>query len=311
MNKTKSSLEQSGIKGNVKSIETKKYYTIKKSGKIKQGKLKEYSLETYDGDGNMLSLNFRTSTFDMKILYEYDSKKNILKESTFEKDVLDSEIIYKYDLNGNLIEDLVISQNDTYRIGTKYEYDSKGNLIKEHTTNSVGLDQEEIHKYDSEGKEIEFYSFCGGELNSKNTYKHDSKGNTIEINYYDAKEKLIETRKYEYDSKGNKIVFVYLPDGTLIKKEILNANGEIIEMYLSNSEGNLYLKLKCNYNYNSFGNLVKRDFYDSETNTTYQETHKYKLDHNNNWIKDITLRNKGNSIIIIRKIEYYGKTQDE
>lgn len=309
MNKTVSILYKCEINGKVKSIETKTYYTNKKFSEIKKGKLKEYSLKVYNEDGYILSHNFRTSKFDMKILYEYDSKMNFLKERVFKKDVLDYEVIYKYDIKGNLIEELVISPNDTYCIGTNYEYDSKGNLIKEHMKNTEDFDREEIHKYDSEGKEIEFYSFSNGEPNSKNIYKYDSKGNTIGIDYYDSKEELIGKHKYEYDSKGNKTEFVYLPDETLIKKNILNANRKIIEMYLSNSEGNLYLKLK--YNYNSLDNLEEKCLYDSNGNISYKETHKYELDQNNNWTKDIVLKSKRGSLIIIRKIEYYGKTQNK
>lgn len=303
MNKTQRTLEQSGIRGNVKSIETKTYYISRKSGEIKKGKLKYYDLEIYDEDGYRLSHNFRTSKYDMKVLYKYDSNRNILKESVFEKEVLDYEMIYKYDSNENLIEELVISPNDTYIIGTKYEYDSKGKVIKEHISNSEDLDRVQVHKYDEEGKEIEFYSFCGGEPDSKNIYKHDSKGNTIEIDYYDSEEKLIGIHKYEYDSKGNKTEFVYLANGRLIKKNILNANGNVVEMYYSNKEGNLYLRLK--YNYNSLGNLREKYSYDSKNNITYQETHQYELDQYNNWIKDIILKSKRGSEIIIRKIEYY------
>lgn len=309
MDKTISNLYKCGINGIVKYIETKKYYISKKSGEIKKGKLKEYSLESYYEDGYMLSQNFRTSKFDMKILYEYDSNRNILKESVYENEILNYEVIHKYDLNGNLIDSLNISTNDKYRIGTKYEYNSMGNLIKEHITDSVDLDREEIHKYNSEGKEIEFYSFCNGEPNSKNIYKYDAKGNIIEIDYFDSEEKLMSKHKFEYDSKGNKTEFVYLSNGRLIKKNILNTNRKIIEMYLSNSEGNLYLKLK--YNYCSLDNLIEKCSYDSNGNILYKETHEYELDQNNNWTKDIILKNKRGSLIIIRKIEYYGKTQDK
>ncbi len=309
MNKTQNCLEQSGINWNVKSIETKTYYISRKSGEIKKGKLKHFDLEVYDEDGYRLSHNFRTSKYDMKVLSEYDSNMNIFKESVFEKEALDYEMIYKYDLNGNLIEELVVYPNDNYRGGTKYEYDSKGKVIKEHISNSEDLDRVQIRKYDTEGKEIEFYSFCGGEPNSKNIYKHDSKGNTIEINYYDEKEKLIGIHKYEYDSNGNKTEFVYLANGKLIKKNIINANRKVVEMYLCNSAEDLYLKLK--YNYNSLANLMEKCSYDSNGNILYKETHEYELDQNNNWTKDIVLKNKRGSLIIIRKIEYYGKTQNK
>ena len=309
MNKTKSSLEQSEIKGKVNSIETKSYYISRKSGEIKKGKLKHYDLEIYDEEGYRLSHNFRNSKYDMKVLSEYDSNRKILKESVYEKEVLDYEVIYKYDLNGNLIEELVVYPNDNYRGGTKYEYDSKGKVIKEHISNSEDLDRVQIRKYDTEGKEIEFYSFCGGEADSKNIYKHDSKGNTIEIDYYDSEEKLIGIHKYEYDSNGNKTELVYLANGRLIKKNILNANGKVVDMYYTNKEGNLYLRLK--YNYNSLGNLSEQYSFDSNNNITYQEIHQYELDQYNNWIKDIILKSKRGSEIIIRKIEYYGKTQDK
>lgn len=309
MNKTVSILYKCEINGKVKSIETKTYYTNKKFSEIKKGKLKEHSLVVYDEDGYMLSQNCRTSKFNMKILYEYDSNWKILKESVFEKEVLDYEMIYKYDLNGNLIESLINSPNDTYCIGTNYEYDSKGNLIKEHMKNTEDFDREEIHKYDSEGKKIEFYSYSNGEPNSKNIYKYDSKGNTIGIDYYDSKEELIGKHKYEYDSKGNQTELVYLANGRLIKKNISNANKKLIEIYYCNSAEDLYLKHK--YNYNSLDNLTEKCSYDSNGNILYNETHEYELDQNNNWTKDIVLKNKRGSLIIIRKIEYYGKTQNK
>ena len=87
MNKTQNCLEQSGINGNVKSIETKTYYISRKSGEIKKGKLKHYDFEIYDEEGYRLSHNFRNSKYDMKVLSEYDSNRKIIKESVFEKEV--------------------------------------------------------------------------------------------------------------------------------------------------------------------------------------------------------------------------------
>lgn len=303
MSKTKNSLEQYEIRGKVRSIETKTYCASRKLGEIKKGKLKEHSLSLYDEEGYMQSQYFRTSKFNMKVLYEFDTKKNILKETIFEKDVLDYEVIYKYDIKGNLIEELAVYPNDKSKIVTKYEYDSNGNLIKERITDSIDLDRENIYRYDNKGKEIEFYSFCNGELNTISTYRYDSKGNVIEIDYYDAEEKLIVTRKYEYDSKGDTTELVCLTNGRLVEKNISNVNRKVVEMYLSNSAGCLYLSLECKYN--SFGNLIEKYSYDSNGNMSYKEMHEYELDKNNNWTKDIVLNSKRGINIIIRKIEYY------
>jgi hypothetical protein len=182
MNKTQNYLEQSGINGNVKSIETKTYYISRKSGEIKKGKLKENSLTTFNEQGNLLDDIYKNANNHIQIKNRYDSGGN-LKEELGEINL---------ELGANLDKGI-------YELKYKhtYKYDSKGNLIGKYSYNSKGnLIQKEIYTYNSEGKETEYSNYYKEHIINRNTHKYDSQNNLIETNNYSVDNKLSKKIKY-------------------------------------------------------------------------------------------------------------------
>lgn len=314
MNTTISNLYKCGINGKVKSIETKKYYISQKSGEIKKGKLKEYSLSTFNKQGNVLDEIYKDADRQSELKNRYDSKGN-LKEELVEinlkigkdltKDIYTITLkqTYKYDSKGNIIECLHYNKTENFRKKIIFEYDPMGNIIGKYSYNSKGdFIQKEIYTYNLEGKETEYSNYYKEHIINKNTHKYDSQNNLIETNNYSLDNKLSKKIRYKYDNKGNKAEFIFNSNGELEEKNNFKANGKIIEYYTTNSKGNLYLKNQSNYD--SDRNLIERYSYDSNNNILTKETHNYEFDQKENWIKDIILRSIIGSEIIIRKIKY-------
>lgn len=124
---------------------------------------------------------------ELEHIVNYTTKGNTIeKNQDSPENSLIRKDIYVYNTNKQLIKynhTLTIKQGDSsYNRYEKvtYDYDQKGNLIKEITSESGNWDVTEIYKYDENGNVIEKKSFNPeGEIltDIKYIYKFDSQGN--------------------------------------------------------------------------------------------------------------------------------------
>lgn len=186
----------------------------------------------YDEQGNLIEKNDNGL-----YTYTYDANNNLIKECQG----MDSEIVYEYDTNNNLIKkagnfsmdvytyndnNVLVAEeaywrgntNEEFWIANRKDYDSNGNLIKEKSYSTDGLNHSYTYEYDSNGNMSmsESISYLyGGEL-----ITDGSMGTATHIEYiYDANNNVIEEKgkdydhdsdaweewgkKYEYDSQGS------------------------------------------------------------------------------------------------------------
>ncbi len=115
-----------------------------------------------------------------------------------------------YNLQGNITQFVHFDAADKVTLTTDYEYDIKGNLLKDKTLRNNILFAETNNEYDLIGKLIK-----KTRLNSKNqvdyyfTYEYDLLGNMSKENYF-YNNQLMSIRTFEYDANGNKTKEAYL-----------------------------------------------------------------------------------------------------
>lgn len=92
------------LKGKVKFLEEKTYYTIRKFGEIKKGKLKSSSLTSFNEDGNELIYIFESKKSYVKNINIYNSNGYIFERNSYNSDgILKSRGTYRYDSNRHII----------------------------------------------------------------------------------------------------------------------------------------------------------------------------------------------------------------
>ena len=115
-----------------------------------------------------------------------------------------------YNLQGNIIQYVHFDATDKVTILTNYDYDAKGNLLKDQTLRNNILYAETTYEYDSAGKVAKKTRLNGkGLVDYYFTYDYDSQGNMSKENYFYNKQ-ILSVYTFEYDARGNKIKESYL-----------------------------------------------------------------------------------------------------
>ncbi len=150
--------------------------------------------------------------YTMKLLgYEVEQKNNsqimiLPAEKPIKKKLEDGEeiyyVYYEYDDKGNLIKET--TDDSTYYL---YEYDDRGKLMRETTDNFGGI--ERTYKYNQNGGYAEKHSIYGD--GSYDTYRFDNNGNLI----------------YHEDEYGGSTEYIYDADGKILFEEYITRNGAV------------------------------------------------------------------------------------
>lgn len=209
-----------------------------------------------------------------------------------------------FDKYGNPVEDT----EGVWR--TTWEYDAKGNVIKESyydkDNNSVGKDGyqfSEVYSWDAMNNLIEIRNLnAAGKLMNINgghariVYEYNRTGNLVKLQYYDKNDKLIET-----DSRYAQIMYSYNEMGKISEIVYLDMNGNPT----MSSDG--YAKVVFDYDANS-NYLICRKYYNAKENII--ETDNYKKDINGNTIVYYELDENGKlNDQGVRHAEYDSKNQ--
>ena len=183
------------LKGKVKSI-IEKHYSV--SGE-KKDSLSYTNGVKYNKNGSISEI--LTDTSWLKIFPKYDENNNEIESSFTDQDGNVIKQFFTYDKNGNNIED-----RNEFSIRT-FEYDGKGNIVTEITTNKGKQASSSKYSYDSKNNitEVVFYNSASS-FKSKHTYEYDVNGNIIKDTFFDTPEHAESFRKYtylEFDKNGN------------------------------------------------------------------------------------------------------------
>jgi YD repeat-containing protein len=126
-------------------------YTFGKEGYYSSKKPSATIVYKYSGD-----LLVKMDDGKSLTIYEYDSRRNKVREVTSIKAIKGSKIIteYKYDDNGRLLEESGINQASAFdRRYFRYEYDAEGRLVKKLAFSADGKTSEVLWNYEYDKEE--------------------------------------------------------------------------------------------------------------------------------------------------------------
>lgn len=194
------------------------------------GNYRDRSFYKYDERGNcieQINSNYENGnkyTYSNHYKYIYDEYGNIINENWYSYDRLVYKYYYKYNDSGYCIEQLSYkNENDSTPTKENYIRDNKGNIIETKKYSSFG-DSKIVYEYDNKGNRIkeEYYDKADNEPKRNLLYKYNEEKDIVEEihsdNYYTIK------YIYKYDSKGNwKTQTKYKGNGSIdyiVKREI-------------------------------------------------------------------------------------------
>lgn len=224
--------------------------------------------------------------------YEYDTNGRLLVFETEGSDVQDRcKIQYNYNIKGFLVSEH--EKGFHYETVKKYEYDSKGNLIKcteETESRTKDFTKIRTYQYDEKNRLV-----CEESENYIVNYEYDDNDNLVKEEYADSyflyeynNNQIIHETKYKTSTDADildaEYFFYYDEMGMLIKKcktygtgeyviEYIYKNGLLLQEITYNSSGEE--TSRDTYCYDNVGNITKIT-HESQGNLSYEITYSYR-----------------------------------
>lgn|GEM_PF-2081337 len=191
---------------------------IKSNWYDSDGSLQRTNTFRYDSCGNVIEIATSMSTYwightdgNGKLIIEYDSSGNVLKQSTYSTDNdLTGFTVNTYDGMGNLTERVSYDFEGVATSRKAHSYDDKGNRIETSSYGRKGqLTWKTVNVYDDHGNLIESRGYePDGSLAGKETYEYDPLGNVIKQTQYGSYDDYsvwatAATTYLEFDEYGN------------------------------------------------------------------------------------------------------------
>lgn len=157
----------------------------------------------YSPEGLLLrKTGFENGNVDGEILYEYDEKGNLIRQSGKNAPSIGRDLTkeFEYDENGNLTKQTDLDNQGEVEGWTTFEYDENGKEIMKHVFNSAGMEPDTYelcqwkYEYDGDGRVIEEWkegTEHGGKYEHYE-YEYDESGNICK------KKDLTLSTTYEY-----------------------------------------------------------------------------------------------------------------
>ncbi len=236
-------------------------------------------------------LNFIGGQSDRKTTYEYNNKRQLVKETITEKD-------------GKVVSVTTYTYNNIGRLATVKEVsypNSKGGankVIKDEvlTYNTKGLLVERNLSSDNKGgnKTVKyFYGPADSLIATVTTYKHNS--NVDKVNYKRAFNNLvIECTCLRNDKMTRRETYEWDDEARLISKDVYQRDNKKILSYT--------------YKYDEHDNLISEVAIDDKEVKTIDYQYKYEKDKFFNWTKRSVYDGGSLKYTEIRTIEYFDKT---
>ncbi|MFK8303336.1 RHS repeat domain-containing protein [Capnocytophaga stomatis] len=301
--KTKTDLEQGGLKGRVKrvigykienydpksslpqKIRYEKVYNpqgraIEKIFYEEDGNISKKETWKYDEQGNLLENN-RDSYYEgvhsfSLLTCKYDEKGNKIEE-IWDSNSSSTKFIWKYNEKEEKIEYIRYEDETVSRKGKLIykEVGERGNLVKTIWCEYKFGKTFNVERYYNEHEKLieAIYYEENGNISSKETWKYDDKGNEIENIWYNKNGKIDLKTTWKYDDKGNLIEHIeYNKNGKIDLKTTskYDDKGNKIEAtYYDNQIGKEFFK------YNDKGNLIEKIWYNRNGKIRAKKTWKY------------------------------------
>ena len=189
--------------------------------------------------------------------FEYDEYGNVIKQTLVVNTDGEPEISYieyTYDSYGKLIA-AYSNYADGSEIYYAFEYDEKGNIIKE-TREAEGYEYESNVTYDEHGNAVKMETVTNGvtEIFLKViTYDENGRISKENLTYPDGSEDSVD---YVYNEDGNCIKQIYTdPEGAISTRDYTyDEHGNVVEEVVTDADGNVqYVKTEYELMYIPYG----------------------------------------------------------
>ena len=196
------SREQKKYKANDTIVIEKNLYDL-------QNILTDKTTYDYDQKKNLVKENkfLRQETVQYITSYEYDDKKRKTVESSYNAA---GDLIYKtifgYEGNKLASKETINGKDNTSETVDKYIYDAKGNLVKEYNFNNIDkIETLDEYTYDANNNQTSRVYTKGGNMIAKVLQTYDAKNNLTSSKVMDNEGKVLDDKSYAYtyDEKGN------------------------------------------------------------------------------------------------------------
>lgn len=275
-----------------------------------KGDITEMSKTEYDDKGTKIHSKHYNSEGNLDYIFKNNEKGQNIEFTNYNSNGTVRDLnTYKYNEYGKQTEKKTYEPDENGTLQLKYTfdlvYDEKRNLIRESRYYPNGyIFYEHNYKYDDNNNLLEHIDH----FQDKYIFKYDINGKEIEKIWYRHQlgNKLLKTFKSKYDENGNKIENItYNSEGNLIFKETYkyDENGNII--CYTKFEPDRGYDFKISYKYDINRNVIQSKHLNSEGNSNYENTFKFKFDKKNNWIERIKYEYGRPKYMIERNIEYY------
>lgn len=238
----------------------------------------KYSWDDYGNNIIITRRNPDESQYD-KIVQTFVASKIVQKRTFDPQDNLTEKITYEYDAKGNLIRENYYKNRDEVVHSIAYEYDANNNkMIETYYTGQNELVSVTKFNY-LNNKLINVASFPkGADLEYAETKMYDANGN---LNYNKITDNTVNTvteEKMTFDNNKNMLSAMIYQNGTLIQSitQKYNEKNDLIETIVTKLDG-----------------------------TVESKTFEYEVDKDGNWISKIVYLNKEPMFKIQRTITYY------
>ena len=253
----------------------------RRSGYLLSENAHNKAVYTYNEYGLLCKSESENAVFE----YEYDQNKRLVK--MLYNGSLNNE--YEYDDKGNLVKETIWS-GDTPISGREYVYDDQGNLIQEKELRGM-LDLPYLqlsytidYTYDQDGNMTSMTVTYQNGSTARTDYVYDENGNLI------RKEMGAVVVEYVYDDKGN---ILEEKNNSTTVQYTYDQNGHLTQKISKNLTSG-YVEYSFIYEYDGNGNVIK-ETQESQMNGHYKGVTSYTYDKNGNLIqKALSYNSNGN-----------------
>lgn len=279
------------LMGYPKSVRYMKFEADTNLKKQRTSYIEDYLLEFNENRLLTKRVNYIGGQPDRSTIFDYNSKRQLIKETIKEKDGrIASQITYTYNTIGRLATLTEISYpnsragaNKTERVEV-YTYSSKGLLVEKDVRSDNNYANKNI-KY--------FYGPADSLISTITTYSYNSNVEKLTIRraFNNLAMEKIWTRN---DKQTRRETYTYDDNLMIESKEVYNTKNKKILTYT--------------YNYDEHFNLVSEIAIDANDVKTIDYSYKYQKDKYFNWTKRTIYDSWAIKYTEVRTIEYYDKT---